>query len=89
MGLLAFVGVTLLGHEDADFFAKGAATQLPLVGITVPVEAFFLTAPVLVDFLVDVQIPSNLAGYPVVGDFNGDMSDDLATWTDDILREWA
>ncbi|MEO1490553.1 MAG: pentapeptide repeat-containing protein [Pseudomonadota bacterium] len=48
LGLLAFVGITLLGHADAAFFAKGAATRLPLVGITVPVEAFFATAPVLV-----------------------------------------
>ncbi len=48
LGLLAFVGVTLLGHKDADFFAYGAETQLPLVGITVPVKAFFYVAPVLV-----------------------------------------
>lgn len=48
LGLLAFVGITLLSHEDADFFAQNAATQLPLINITVPVEAFFLTAPVLV-----------------------------------------
>ena len=48
LGLLAFVGVTLLGHKDADFFAYGAETQLPLVGITVPVKAFFYAAPVLV-----------------------------------------
>jgi len=48
MGLLAFVGVILLGHKDADFFAFGAETQLPLIGITVPVKAFFYVAPVLV-----------------------------------------
>ena len=41
LGLLAFVGVTLLGHKDADFFAYGAETQLPLIGIKVPVKAFF------------------------------------------------
>jgi hypothetical protein len=51
LGLLAFVGVTLLGHTDADFFAYGAQTQLPLVGITVPVEAFFIFAPVMVTAL--------------------------------------
>ena len=38
LGLLAFVGITLLGHRDADFFARGAGTQLPLVNITVPVR---------------------------------------------------
>jgi hypothetical protein len=35
-GLLAFVGVTLLAHKDADFFAYGAETQLPLIGLKVP-----------------------------------------------------
>ena len=48
LGLLAFVGVTLLAHNDADFFAFGAETQLPLIGIKVPVKAFFYVAPVLV-----------------------------------------
>jgi uncharacterized protein YjbI with pentapeptide repeats len=48
LGLLAFVGVTLLGHTDADFFAYGAQTQLPLIGITVPVKAFFIFSPVMV-----------------------------------------
>ena len=48
LGLLAFVGITLLGHRDADFFAKNAGTQLPLVNVTVPVEAFFFAAPALV-----------------------------------------
>ncbi len=48
LGLLAFVGVTLLGHKDADFFAYGAETQLPLIGIKVPVTAFFVFAPLFV-----------------------------------------
>ena len=48
IGLCLFVGVTLLGHKDADFFAYGAETQLPLINIAVPVKAFFTAAPVLV-----------------------------------------
>jgi hypothetical protein len=48
LGLLTFVGVTLMGHQDADFFAVGAGTQLPLVGIKVPVTYFFAAAPTLV-----------------------------------------
>ena len=48
IGLLVFVGVTLLGHQDADFFAYGAETQLPLVNVTIPVTYFFVFAPVLV-----------------------------------------
>ncbi|MEM8842492.1 MAG: pentapeptide repeat-containing protein, partial [Pseudomonadota bacterium] len=47
LALLVFVGVTLLGHHDRDFFAYGAETQLPLVGVAVPTEAFFWTAPIL------------------------------------------
>lgn len=33
LGLLAFAGVTLLAHDNADLFAYGAETQLPLVGV--------------------------------------------------------
>ncbi|MEM6676310.1 MAG: pentapeptide repeat-containing protein [Pseudomonadota bacterium] len=48
LALLAFVGISLLGHRDADFFLAAKETDLPLVGVTVPVEAFFVTAPLLV-----------------------------------------
>jgi len=48
LGLLAFVGVTLMAHEDKDFFAEGVETQLPLIGISVPTLAFFIAAPLLV-----------------------------------------
>ena len=47
VALLVFVGVTLMGHKDSDFFAFGAETQLPLLNIAVPTEAFFIAAPVL------------------------------------------
>ncbi|MFK7941602.1 MAG: pentapeptide repeat-containing protein [Paracoccaceae bacterium] len=47
LALLVFVGVTLMGHKDSDFFAYGAATQLPLVNIEVPPRTFFYAAPVL------------------------------------------
>ncbi|MEO1531387.1 MAG: pentapeptide repeat-containing protein [Pseudomonadota bacterium] len=48
LALLGFVGVTLLGHRDADFFLSQKNTDLPLLNVAVPVEAFFYTAPVLV-----------------------------------------
>lgn len=48
LGLLVFVGVTLMGHRDSDFFAYGAATTLPIVGIEVPPSAFFIAAPILI-----------------------------------------
>ena len=47
LALLVFVGVTLMGHEDTDFFAFGAETELPLVSISVPTVSFFITAPAL------------------------------------------
>jgi hypothetical protein len=34
------------------------------------------------DFQTDTRLRSHLVGYPVVGDFDGDGFDDLATWTD-------
>ncbi len=37
------------------------------------------------DYLLDTALPSNLIGYPVVGDFDGDNVDDLGTWTDDTF----
>lgn len=47
IALLAFVGATLLAHAGRNFFAYGAGTQLPLIGISVPTTAFFLYALVL------------------------------------------
>jgi len=35
------------------------------------------------NFQVDTRAASDLAGYPAVGDFDGDGKDDLATWRDD------
>jgi hypothetical protein len=34
------------------------------------------------DFRTDTRLRSRLVGYPIVGDFDGDGFDDLATWTD-------
>ncbi|MEO1681343.1 MAG: pentapeptide repeat-containing protein, partial [Pseudomonadota bacterium] len=47
LALLAFVGVTLMAHKDAHFFAREVETQLPLVNIAVPTVAFFIGAPLL------------------------------------------
>ncbi len=46
LGYLAFVGVTLLGVKDADFFLASRETQLPLIGVTIPTDSFFWTAPI-------------------------------------------
>ena len=48
LALLAFVGVALLGHKDADFFARGVETQLPLLNFSVPTRSFFLAASLLI-----------------------------------------
>ncbi len=37
------------------------------------------------DFNVDTPVASVITGYPIVGDFDGDGQDDLATWTDDTF----
>ena len=38
------------------------------------------------DFQVDRELESDLVGYPMSGDFDGDGFDDLATWTDDTFQ---
>lgn len=48
LAALVFVGVTLLGHKDSDFFSFGAATQLPLVSISVPTASFFIASAMLI-----------------------------------------
>lgn len=42
LGVLLFVGVTLLSIRDADFFAAESSVELPLIGVAVPVSLFFL-----------------------------------------------
>lgn len=53
-GLLAvqvFIVVTLMSHRDSNFFAFGAVTELPVVGIEVPTAYFFIGAPLLLSSL--------------------------------------
>ncbi len=47
LSYLAFVGVTLMGVEDADFFIPERQTQLPLVGVAIPTYLFFYLGPFL------------------------------------------
>ena len=47
LAALVFVGVTLLSVKPIDFYGVGRATQLPLVGVSVPTELFFYAAPLL------------------------------------------
>ncbi|WP_342075460.1 pentapeptide repeat-containing protein [Yoonia sp. SS1-5] len=48
LGVLLFLGITLLGVEDVDFYGHDRKTQLPLVGVAVPTQFFFWGAPLLV-----------------------------------------
>lgn len=48
IALSVFIGVTLLNHVDADFFAYNAETKLPIVNVDIPVRSFFVFAPLLV-----------------------------------------
>lgn len=45
LSYLAFVGVSLMGVEDADFFIPERQTELPLVGLSIPTFLFFALAP--------------------------------------------
>jgi hypothetical protein len=47
LAYLAFIFVTLLGVEDADFLVPARQTQLPLVNVSIPTASFFVFAPVL------------------------------------------
>lgn len=48
LGVLVFVGITLMGVEHIDFYGVDRATTLPLVNFDVPTRYFFLAAPILV-----------------------------------------
>ncbi len=37
------------------------------------------------DYQVDTSLPWGIAGSPIVGDFDGDGLDDLATWSNDVF----
>jgi len=38
------------------------------------------------DYILDSEIMSDLRGYPIVGDFDGDGKDDLGTWSADVFQ---
>ncbi|HMR53111.1 pentapeptide repeat-containing protein, partial [Amaricoccus sp.] len=93
LGYLAFVGVTLLGVEDADFFVPSRQTQLPLVDVSIPTASFFLFAPILAtalyvylhiillklwDAIADLTEPTTADGQPV--------GDALVPW---LVNDWA
>ncbi|MEO1293191.1 MAG: pentapeptide repeat-containing protein, partial [Pseudomonadota bacterium] len=48
LGVLVFCSLTLIGIEDADFFGFRAVTALPLIGVSIPTERFFLGAPIAI-----------------------------------------
>jgi uncharacterized protein YjbI with pentapeptide repeats len=47
LGVLVFVGITLMGVEHIDFYGVNRATKLPLVDVEVPTRYFFIAAPIL------------------------------------------
>ncbi|MBL3587675.1 pentapeptide repeat-containing protein [Rhodovulum sulfidophilum] len=47
LGLLVFVGITLMSVEHIDFYGIDRATKLPLVNVEVPTRYFFVAAPIL------------------------------------------
>lgn len=47
LGALAFTFITVIGVEDVDYFSADASTQLPLVGLSVPVTSFMWAGALL------------------------------------------
>ena len=47
LAFLAFIGVTLLSVQDADLLVLSRKTQLPMVGIDIPIRWFLVFAPIL------------------------------------------
>ena len=47
LGVLVFVGVTLMSVEHIDFYGVGRSTDLPLVNVSVPTRLFFAAAVLL------------------------------------------
>ncbi|GAB4131525.1 MAG: hypothetical protein Kow0040_10920 [Thermogutta sp.] len=66
--------------SDANGDEVGVVTAFPPAGQ--PSYWYFDTNH---DFQVDYTLTSELRGYPVVGDFDSDGFDDLATWRDDTF----
>ena len=92
LGYLAFIGVTLLGVEDADFFVPTRQTQLPLVNIAIPTASFFYFAPILAAALyVYLQI-ALLKLWDAIADLDQPAHDDqpigdaLNPW---LANDWA
>ena len=48
LGALVFAGITLLGVRDVDFFTSNHNSDLPLVGVSVPVVYFFIAGSAVV-----------------------------------------
>lgn len=47
LGFLAFFAVVILSTVDSDFLVGSKQTHIPLIGIAVPTERFFLLAPIV------------------------------------------
>ncbi|MDK3072021.1 pentapeptide repeat-containing protein [Sedimentitalea sp. JM2-8] len=47
LGVLVFVGITLMGVQHIDFYGVDRATHLPLVNVEVPTRSFFVAGPIL------------------------------------------
>ena len=56
LGYLAFIGVTLLAVEDADFFVPSRQTQLSLVNVSIPTASFFIFAPIVASSALQARI---------------------------------
>ena len=85
LGYMGFVGIALMGVEDADFFLTDRETTLPLVNVPVPTFVFMAVAPTLGALLYSyfhihlMKLWEALAAIEPVSD--GDVvSDIIAPW---------
>lgn len=92
LSYLAFVGVTLLGVEDADFFIIERQTDLPLIGVSIPTVRFFYVAPTIGAALYAYFHLHLLKLYDVLGQADRTdvpLSDRTTTWlVTDFALAW-
>ncbi|MEM6386338.1 MAG: pentapeptide repeat-containing protein [Pseudomonadota bacterium] len=100
LGVLSFVGVTLLSVEHIDFYGVDRATQLPLVNVEIPTRFFFYAAPPLVAavfgyfhlYLIRLWDALSVA-QPHVEDTGWRLGDVITPWLVSdaflYLRNWA
>jgi len=93
LAFLAYIGITLLAVQDADFFVPSRQTELPFVGISIPTFSFFIFAPPLAAALyiylhihllklwdAVADAPETVDGQPLGESLHPWIANDFALW---------